>query len=97
MLTMRVYGRLGDPKIGAEYLKVSKTINLPPPTHLGIHRGRYRWARGRAADVGFLRPFPASVIHQLEFYTLYASTTGRDTCDSDQKRLGYFHGRPKLP
>ena len=37
MLTMRVYVRLGDPKIDAEYLKVSKTINLPPPpAHLGV-------------------------------------------------------------
>ena len=54
MLTMRVYVRLGDPEIDAEYLKVSKTINLPPPpAHLGVHRGRCRWTRGRAADVGF--------------------------------------------
>lgn len=37
MLTMRVYGRLGDPEIDAEYIKVSATINLPPPPkHLGI-------------------------------------------------------------
>ncbi|MCH8987936.1 MAG: site-specific integrase [Chloroflexi bacterium] len=37
MLTMRVYGRLGDPEIDAEYIKVSATINLPPPpAHLGI-------------------------------------------------------------
>ena len=74
MLTMRVYGRLGDPEIGAEYLKVSKTINLPPPTHLGIHRGRYRWARGRAADVGFFAPIPgvcdspARILYPLRFH-----------------------------
>ena len=74
MLTMRVYGRLGDPEIGAEYLKVSKTINLPPPTHLGIHRGRYRWARGRAANVGLFAPIPgvcdspARILYPLRFH-----------------------------
>ena len=74
MLTMRVYGRLGDPEIGAEYLKVSKTINLPPPTHLGIHRGRYRWARARADDVGFFAPIPgvcdspARILYPLRFH-----------------------------
>ena len=37
MLTMGVYGRLEDPEIDAKYLKVSKTINLPPPpAHLGL-------------------------------------------------------------